>query len=377
MPEPSQLSVNDRVLLHLSRFATDLQPEEYPPESAQTGIASAVGISRTHVPRAVKGLIKDGLVTELTARVKGHERRMNVYAVTAEGMRRSEDLWKIALEMAFPVASGGKTVTMTGKDIETLVGRKRALAVISQMRNGIVAIDETRRAPVRELGNAPSVREFYGRDSELDFMESFMESDSRMLVVLGNRGYGISSLARKFVDEQEDQDVLWTTLERGTTADGLRKRLIDFAKRLGKTAAKVEEVFQLENLLLVFDDYHSVGEDVVEFFSSIVNVQGEAKTVITAREETPAYNWFYHKEQVDSRIVQELRIRGLDEASARRLIGNPTIEADALKRIMMMTRGQPILLKLLGERDLAGLKANTVLTAEELRYMLFLRDKNA
>ena len=376
MPDAGQLSVNDRVLLHLSRFATDIPPEEYPAETAQTGIASAVGISRTHVPRAVKVLIKDGLVSELTARVKGHERRMNVYAVTAEGIRRADELWRTALDVTFPVVSAGKTSDMNGKEIEALVGKKRALAVISQMRNGVVAIDETRRAPIRELGGAPSVKEFYGRDTELDTMETFMESDSRILVVLGSRGYGTTSLARKFLDEQDDQDALWITLERGTTADGLRKKLIEFGKRLGKNSTKVEEVLQLDNLLLVFDDYHSVGEDVVEFFTSLIDNEGATKMVITAREDTPAYNWFYRKEQVDAKMVQELRIKGLDETSAKKLIGNPNIEPDALRRIMMMTRGQPMILKLLGERDLTGLKANTVFTAEELRYMLFLRDKN-
>jgi DNA-binding Lrp family transcriptional regulator len=377
MPDAGQLSVNDRVLLHLSRFATDIQPEEYPAETAQTGIASAVGISRTHVPRAVKVLIKDGLVTELTARVRGHERRMNVYVVTAEGIRRADELWRMALDVTFPVKSADKPLSMSGKEIEALVGKKRALAVISQMRNGVIAIDQTRRAPVRDLGNAPSVKEFYGRDAELDFMEAFMESDSGRLVVLGSRGYGATSLARKFVDEQEDQDVLWTVLERGATAEGLRKRLIDFGRRLGKNATRLEDVLRTENLLLIFDDYHSVGEDVVEFFASLIEGEGEAKVVIIAREDTPAYNWFYHKQHVDSRKVQELRIRGLDEASAKKLLGNPSIEPDALKRIMMMTRGQPMVLRLLGERDLTGLKANTVFTAEELRYMLFLRDKNA
>ena len=76
MVEPGQLNVNDRVLLHLSRFATDLSPEEYPAEITQAGIAHAVGISRTHVPRAVKTLMKEGFAEELTTRVKGHERRM-------------------------------------------------------------------------------------------------------------------------------------------------------------------------------------------------------------------------------------------------------------------------------------------------------------
>jgi hypothetical protein len=316
-------------------------------------------------------------VRELTARVRGHERRMNVYVVTAEGIRRADELWRMVLDLTLPVKSATAPLSMSGKEIEALVGRKRALAVISQMRNGVVAIDETRRAPVRDLGNAPSAKEFYGRDTELDFMEAFMESESRMLVVLGGRGYGATLLTRKFVDEQDEQDVLWSVLERGTTAEGLRKRFIEFGRRLGKSATRVEDVLKTENLLLIFDDYHSVGEDVVEFFASLIESEGEAKMVIVAREDTPAYNWFYHKQHVDLRKVQELRIRGLDEASAKRLLGNPSIEPDALKRIMMMTRGQPLVLRLLGERDLTGLKANTVFTAEELRYMLFLRDKNA
>ncbi len=377
MPDGSQLSVNDRALLHLSRFASDIPPEEYPADATQAGIALAVGISRTHVPRAVKGLIKDGLVTELTARVKGHERRMSVYVVSAEGRRRAEDLWKIALDAPYTVVSNNAPTSMSGKEIEALVGKKRALAVISQMRDGVVAIDETRRAPIRDLGGASSAREFYGRDAELDVMEEFIESESRMIVILGNRGYGTSSLARKFVDEQDDQDILWTTLEPGITADALKRRMVDFGKKLGRNISDAEEVLQIENLLLVFDDYHSVSEDVVEFFTSLVEAKGEAKIVITAREETPAYNWFYHKEHVDLKLVRELRIRGLDEASAKRLLGNQMIEPDAFRRIMMISRGQPLTLKLLGDRDLVGLKASTVFTAEEIRYMLFLRDKNA
>jgi hypothetical protein len=377
MPDGSQLSVNDRALLHLSRFASDIPPEEYSADATQAGIALAVGISRTHVPRAVKGLIKDGLVTELTARVKGHERRMSVYVVSAEGMRRAEDLWKTALDAPYKVVSNNTQVSMNGKEIEALVGKKRALAVISQMRDGMVTIDETRRAPIRDLGSSSSAREFYGRDAELDAMEEFIESDSRMLVILGNRGYGTSTLARKFVDEQDDQDVLWTTLEPGLTTDALKRRMVEFGKKLGKNPQDADDVLRIENLLLVFDDYHSVSEDVVEFFTSLVEAKGEAKIVITAREETPAYNWFYHKEHVDLKLVRELRIRGLDEAPAKKLLGNQTIEADAFRRIMMISRGQPLTLKLLGDRDLVGLKASTVFTAEEIRYMLFLRDKNA
>src|SRR4030042_590663 len=126
MPEPGQRSGNDRVLLHLSRFATDIQHEEQPAEGTQAGIAFAAGISRTHVPRAVRGLIRDGLVQELTARVRGHERRMNVYAITSEGLKNVENLWRAALDDVFSVLLDGETVRMLGKEIESKIGRKKA-----------------------------------------------------------------------------------------------------------------------------------------------------------------------------------------------------------------------------------------------------------
>lgn len=375
MPEPGQLNVNDRVLLHLCRFATDVPPEEYPADCTQAGIAVAVGISRTHVPRAVRGLINDGLVTELTARVKGHDRRMNVYAVTTEGLNNVDRLWKTLLTLSYDVLGDGKTTEMTGKDIEDSVGRKRAVAAISQMRDGIVRIYETRRAPVRELKEAPTIEAFYGREAELKLMDDFMDSDAKVLVVLGNRGYGTTALTRKFIEGQEEEDVLWAALTPETTAKELESKLIDFGKRVRKDVATFSEVLGLGNAILVFDDYFSASDDLVELFADAIDNAKDAKIVISARQETPAYSWFYQKKHVDSGTVQELKIKGLDENSAKKMLGNDKIEKDALRRIMMMTRGQPMILKLLKEGDFKGLKKNTVFTSEEIRYLLFLKDK--
>ena len=375
MPEPGQLNVNDRVLLHLCRFATDVPPEEYPPDCTQAGIAVAVGISRTHVPRAVRGLINDRLVTELTARVKGHDRRMNVYIVTTEGLNNVDRLWKTLLTLSYPVLGDGKTTEMTGEDIEESVGRKRAIAAISQMRDGIVRICETRRGPVRELKEAPAIEAFYGREAELKLMDDFMDSDAKVLVVLGNRGYGTTALTRKFIEGQEEEDVLWAALTPETTAKELESKLIDFGKRVRKDVTTFSDVLGLGNAILVFDDYFSASDDLVELFADAVDNAKDAKIVISARQETPAYSWFYQKKQVDSGTVQELKIKGLDENSAKRMLGNDKIEKDALRRIMMMTRGQPMILKMLKEGDFKGLKKNTVFTSEEIRYLLFLKDK--
>jgi DNA-binding MarR family transcriptional regulator len=371
------MSVNDRVLLHLSRFVSDLPPEEFPPETAQAGIASAVGISRTHVPRAVKMLIKEGLVSEITARVKGHERRMNVYVLTAEGIARVEELWRAARDTAFQVIVEGRSVPMKGTDIEARVGKKRALAAISQSKDGVLDIDGRRAAPVKDLDEAPKLERFFGRDAELKAMDAFMESEARMLVLLGNKGYGTTSLARKFASEQEELDVLWVSLSEGVSADGIKRRLLTFAKKANDSAKSMAEALNLRNALLIFDDYFSVGEDVVELFQEMADAKGEAKILVTAREETPAYNWFYKKSHVESGTVQEMRLKGLDEINALRILGNDKIEKDALRRIMMITRGQPMTLKMLREGDAEGLRRNTVFTAEEIRYLLFLKDKTS
>lgn len=376
MAEPGQLSVNDRVLLHLSRFASDMPPEEYPPESTQAGIAAAVGISRTHVPRAVKGLIKDGLAEELTSRVRGHERRMNVYALTREGFRKADELWQESLGLVFHVLSDGNKVEMSGKDIETLAGKRKAIAAISQMRNGVVEIDRSRRPPVRDLSNAPPLEDFYGRESELRSMDSFMGSDARMLVVLGNRGYGTTALTRKFVESQDESDVFWMPLSSDVKSPDLQNALVSFGRRIKRDISSPWDLLALDSALVVFDGYFTVSDEVVEFFSALVESVKDAKVIITAREETPAYNWFYQKKHVDSGLIEELRIRGLDPDSAKCLLGNDEIEKDAFRRIMMMTRGQPMTLRMLREKDEKGLRKNTLFTAEEIRYLLFLRDKS-
>ena len=370
-----QLNVNDRVLLHLSRFVSDVPPEEYPPESTQAGIASAVGISRTHVPRAVRGLMKDGLVAELTARVMGHERRMNVYSITGEGLRRAEEFWAIALDSAFSVLRNGAPVKMTGRELDSLLGKRKAIAAISQMTDGIVVVSGAGRTPVRDLADAPPAEAFYGREQELGIMESFVDSDRNILVILGNRGYGTTALVRKFVDQQVARDVLWISLIKDTSATAITERILGFSRRLQKETADLPDALGIETALYVFDHYFNTSEEVVELFSAMADVVDGAKLIITARQETPAYNWFYHKKQVDSGVVEELKLKGLDQESAKRLLGVERIETEALRRILNMTRSQPLILKMLKDGDLEGLKQNTVFTPEEARYLLFLKER--
>ena len=378
MPDPGQLSVNERVLLHLSRLATDTSPQEHPAEASQAGIASSVGISRTHVPRAVKSLIREGLVEELRARVAGHERRMSVYAITSGGVRRASELWGRLSDTSFTLKTAGRAEEVTGRDIEERVGRKRALALVARSRDGVVEMEPARRSTVRNLASAPTpASPFLGRKEELESMSAFLDSESDLLVILGNRGYGASALTRHFVDGLDHYNILWVSLPSLEGLDALKALMLGFAERYSPGASDPFDALGIADTVMVFDGYHRVPEEMVEFFSNVIDRTEEAKVILTAREDTPAYNWFYHKREVESGKVRELRIKGLDKESAKALLGNPGIEPDAFRRIYVMTRGSPTALTMLREGDFEGLKKATVLTSEEIRYLLFLKDKTA
>ncbi|MCJ7489889.1 MAG: hypothetical protein MUO87_07080, partial [Thermoplasmata archaeon] len=370
-----QLSVNERVLLHLSRFATDTPPEEYSPESTQVGIAEGVGISRTHVPRAVKTLIKDGFIEELRGRVANRDRRMSVYAVTPEGFRKAVETWEIVRKSQLSVMRVGGLVEMEGMALEELLGRKQAMSLVSRMRDGVVELLESRRTPVRDLLRAPPLDTFYGREQELGTLDEFLKSNTSVVVVSGNRGHGTTTLVRKFVQDHEEADVLWIPVREHITPQEIESSIVDFGKRGRPAVADLDSALSMPEMIVVLDGYHTVSEEVVEFFAALVNASTEAKLVVTAREDNPAYNWFYQKTHVESGAVREIKVRGLDEASAKKLLGNADIEAEAFRRVYLMTRGQPLLLKMLRDDDAEGLKKNSVYTAEEIRYLLFLKDK--
>ena len=372
---PGQLSVNDRVLLHLSRFASDTPLEEYPPETTQVGIAEGVGISRTHVPRAVRTLVKEGLIDEFRGRVTDRNRRMSVYAVSMEGFRRAEEIWNDLRKSKVVVSREGVKEEIEGNALEEMFGRRRAFGLISRMKDGVIELKDKHRTAQRDLGEAPRKGEFFGREHELEALESFLDSDSQMMVVLGGRGYGTTALVREFVERQEDVDALWITINEHTSAQDMETRIVDFARGIQPDVSDIDSALAVTGTLVVIDDYHLVAEKVVELLSSFVSHGRECKMIVTAREDLPAYNWFYQKRDVDSGTVREIRVKGIDESSAKRLLGNPDIEADAFRRIYLMSRGQPLVLRLLRDDDREELKRNSVFTAEEIRYLLFLKQK--
>ena len=71
--------MQERILLHLRDFADYSEKVEVPFSLSQMGIANAVAIARSNVPRAIAGLKDQGLLVERQAHVTGVTRKRKAY----------------------------------------------------------------------------------------------------------------------------------------------------------------------------------------------------------------------------------------------------------------------------------------------------------
>ena len=115
-PKPG---VQERILLHLSDFGDFMNSVEVPFALSQMGIANAVAIARSNVPRAIAGLKDQGLLVERQAHVQGVSRKRKAYFLTDSGMNLADETWKRLREFQLrAILSGGNTISSTLGEIQ-------------------------------------------------------------------------------------------------------------------------------------------------------------------------------------------------------------------------------------------------------------------
>ena len=75
MATQAKPGVQERILLHLLDYSDFKDSIEVPFALSQMGIANAVAIARSNVPRAIAGLKEQGILVERQAHVKGVSRK--------------------------------------------------------------------------------------------------------------------------------------------------------------------------------------------------------------------------------------------------------------------------------------------------------------
>lgn len=345
-------TVAQRILVHLSLFASQREAYECPPAVTQKGIAAALGLSRSHVALEVRKLVDEGHGETRLAHVQGARSRRKVYFLTASGEGMAASLRRRAQE-AEARWMEGEGPERTGTGAEALQAARRLERPLAPVYEGLLAGD------VVDLRGVPSPEEraepppLVGRREELARLKTWREAGPTFLVVTGLAGIGKTALARAFVREAEG---LWVKVFPfhspssllAATAHALsgrgRGRLLACLRGSPPDLAEAGLLLSREaaGLLLAFDDV--TASDASGVLRLLLDRPPQGARILLTGRRLPT---FLRPEDLAAGRVEELRLQGLPLEDAGRLLEDLKPSREEVRALHGVTGGHPLLLKLL------------------------------
>jgi ATP/maltotriose-dependent transcriptional regulator MalT len=387
-PKPG---VQERILLHLSDFSDFMTSVEVPFALSQMGIANAVAIARSNVPRAIAGLKDQGLLIERQAHVQGVSRKRKAYFLTDTGMVLADDTWKRLREFSLRcILPDGTTISSTlGEVQDQLPFSMRPVDVIRYLDdNGVLDArslsaelverdlsKHVEKQLVSSLGDLPRLRHFYGRSQELENMVNLLEARSTTLMIPGIAGIGKTAMAAKIIESfMHRRNLLYHRCQDWDGSRALFDNIADWLSNIGDpilseyiSATPVPKpgdaadliIDALDNTpaLIVIDDYHKVSDkalhQMVQALSrGLVDSEGDVGLVIFSRSFKPVVPM----KDAEGKIVSlVLPLEGLDQDSCRSLLSTfKDLDNETLLYIYSLSRGHPLVLELINRGASAG-----------------------
>ena len=371
-----RLTAKERILIHLADYAKYADVVEVTPEMGQEGIARAAGIYVQHVRQFLDPLLKEGLVRERTAHVKGHRRRLKVYDLTDSGRLSASRLREQIRSEPIRVRDAtGVRATTVGQLVREASGKITIAALMRAASEGEV-VDLAvlgAAAPsgtVARLAEAPRLDAFVGRREELDALTR-EDGPARVFFIRGVAGIGKSSLAAKACEKLKgSHNVYWHQIRPWDTRPSVLAGLGDFLAATGRPglravlargeAAGADSVLrddlQGARCVLVFDDaQEAIPEvlDLLRFLKDAIADTPDGRAIVLSRRAAA----FYDRRDVAIRhVVQEIDLQGLGRDDIAALL-----PADAngkrLATIAKKLGGHPLFVELLRSAPARGIAA--------------------
>ena len=213
VPRPG---VQERILLHLRDYVDYADKVEVPFAISQMGIANAVAIARSNVPRAISGMKESGHLIERQAHVTGVSRKRSAYFLTSGGVNLAEDIWeKVSTQPIRLILSDGRAemvdlrlaleatqLPLRHVDILRYLDDSGTVD-LSALSPDLIERDLSKHIEkqlVNSLNDLPRTRRFYGRLDETTRMPDLLEEESTTLLVPGIAGIGKTALAGKLLE---------------------------------------------------------------------------------------------------------------------------------------------------------------------------------
>jgi tetratricopeptide (TPR) repeat protein len=358
-----ELTVSERILYHLSNYVKYEDKFESPFDVTQDGISQACQISRAHAAIELKKLKASGIVEERLAHVRRGKARRKVYFLSVLGKSKAHDVLQYVKDNDIaPMVDPSKVSPETTSRIRT----------------------------ARKSTPVPSVREFYGRDNELEAIGRALSSPSvKVLSVRGIAGIGKTTIVAKAVSGLTGQRVFWYTARSWdaprTFADALAKFFAENGNRrlaaylasgkfeLGELSFLLNEELAENGYTFVFDDVDA-SENLQDFLRMFKHSSGSAKIIVTS-ETAPRF--YEPAEMIARKEVVEVELGGLDRKAALALLSTRGIEGHVAEELARITHGHPLSLEMVTESSMTEAKYQVSRFFEEKFYTALPEDEKS
>ena len=391
MTSTQKPGVQERILLHLLDYSDYKGSVEVPFSLSQMGIANAVSIARSNVPRAIAGLKDQGLLVERQAHVKGVSRKRKAYFLTEPGMNLADDTWKRLREFPFrAILEDGNIVSTTlGNANQELPFSMRPVDLIRYLDdNGVLDTrllskelverdlsKHVEKQLVTALGDLPRLRHFYGREKELDNMVSLLDARATTLLIPGIAGIGKTTIASKLIERfMHRRNLLYHRCQDWEGSRSFFESVADWLANIGdpefadylaatpvpnpsEAARLLVDALEGTAALIVIDDFHKIADSTLHktfqaMSLALLGSEEEIGLVIFSRSFKPVVP----AKDAEGRIASlVLPLDGLDSDAGRNLLTSfESLEDEQWLHIHGLSRGHPLVLELINRGASAG-----------------------
>ena len=230
------VTVGERILVHLSGFLRHADAYEVPVEMTQDGIAAVLGLSRAHVALELKRLRTTGKIQERMAHVAHARSRRKVYELTPAGQDLARRMRDHARTRTVRLSEPAGLREVSGS--EAIEALRRAGLRESEAVQRVLAADVVEMPrPASPKVTVPS-RPFVGREGSLEVLKQWLASDApAVAVVIGVAGIGKTALVARLL-EKEPRPTLVRRVYAHDDAHGLLSSIADFLARQGRRRLK-------------------------------------------------------------------------------------------------------------------------------------------
>ena len=385
----SRPGVQERIFLHLSDFVDHSEKVEVPFALSQMGIANAVSIARSNVPRAISGMKEAGHLIERQVHVTGVSRKRKAYFLTDDGVKVADEIWDKVSEATVRVvhpdgrsencslAEALERVELPLRHVDMLRYMDDSGTIdLSGLTSELVERDLSKHIEkqlVSYLNDLPRTRRFYGREEELQVMANLLEAKSASILVPGIAGIGKTSLSTKILDRfTHRRNLLYHRCQDWEGSRAFLEACAEWLSSIGQNdlsdylaSTAVPKTSMAVNLiedglsdspsLIVIDDLHKVGDDtlysILKELTLRIHKLKEVGLVMFSRSFRMVVP---ESDQSGNIVTLVMPLQGLDEESSKQILtAMPKMNSDQFTHIYSLSRGHPLILELINRGNVA------------------------